>query len=90
MLNEAIASFQKAADLMGGSRSSTLDDVGHAYAVLGKRSEALKVLAELKGRSRDRASPYGMAIVYTGFGEKDQALEWLEKAYEDRSELITC
>jgi tetratricopeptide (TPR) repeat protein len=87
MLNEAIAEFQKAADLMGESRSSTLEDVGHAYAMLGKRSEALKILAQLK--KRDYPSGYGMAIIYTGLGEKDQALEWLEKAYEDRSELLT-
>ncbi len=30
-----------------------------------------------------------MAIIYTGLGEKEKAFEWLEKAYEDRSELMT-
>ena len=81
--NEAIAEFRKTADLMGGS---TLAPLGHAYAVFGKRDEALKILDQLKERS---APGYQMAILYTGLGDKDRAFEWLDKAYEDRDELMT-
>jgi hypothetical protein len=59
--------------------------MGHALAVSGKRSEAQRVLDELKGMSKQRyVPPYNIAIVYVGLGEKQQALAWLEKAYEDR------
>ena len=56
----------------------------------GKRDEAQKVLDELKGLSEQRyVSPVDMAIMYTGQAEKDQAFEWLEKAYEERpGELV--
>jgi len=32
--------------------------------------------------------PHHMALMYTGLGDKDQAFEWLEKAYEDRIEML--
>ena len=60
--------------------------LGRAYAVAGKRDEALKMLNELKERAkRSYVSPVGIAIIYVGLGEKEQAFSWLEKAYEDRS-----
>ncbi|MEE8200993.1 MAG: hypothetical protein V3R29_07465 [Candidatus Acidoferrales bacterium] len=59
--------------------------LGHTYAVAGKRSEARKILEELKeGSKRENVSPYYIAGMHAGLGEKEQALEWLEKAYEER------
>jgi serine/threonine protein kinase/tetratricopeptide (TPR) repeat protein len=87
MSKEAIEELRKASDLVSGS---SLASLGHAYAVFGKRDEALKILDELKNRSeRGRLPAYEMAIIYTGLGDKDRAFEWLEKGYEDRSELMT-
>ncbi len=48
MYNEAIEEFRKASDMLGGSTDASL---GHAYAVSGKRDEALKMLGELKERA---------------------------------------
>ena len=63
--------------------------MGHAYAMAGKRGEALKMLEELKQLSNRRyVPPSGMATVYVGLGEKDQAFEWLEKAYEERDRWL--
>ena len=60
--------------------------LGHAYAVSGNKDKALRVLDELKELSKRRyVSPYTIATIYVGLGEKGQALEWLQKAYEDRS-----
>jgi hypothetical protein len=43
----------------------------------------------LEDLSRRRyVSSYLTALIYTGLGEKDLALEWLEKAYEERSDLL--
>ena len=51
--------------------------------------EALKLLAELKGLSKQRyVAPFNMAIVCAGLGDKPQTFEWLEKAHEDHSLLL--
>ena len=45
----------------------------------------MKILDQLKELSRQRyISPYDMAIIYTGLGEREQAFAWLDKAYADR------
>jgi DNA-binding winged helix-turn-helix (wHTH) protein/tetratricopeptide (TPR) repeat protein len=80
---EAIAEFQKCIDL---SESNGLGSLGHLYAALGRKGEARKVLQKLNERSRQRyISPYARALIYVGLEEKDEALKYLEKAYEERS-----
>jgi len=65
-----------------------LDDMGYVYALAGRRSEAEKVLAELETLSTETfVPPYGRAAIYAGLGAKDKAMEWLWKAYEERSFL---
>jgi len=60
--------------------------LGHAYAKAGKVEEARGRIEKLQEISRKRyASAYGIALVHMGLGEKDQALRWLEKAYQERS-----
>lgn len=60
--------------------------LAHGFALAGQRAEAQTALAELLDTAKQRyVSPYDIAVVYTGLGEKNQALAWLEKAYEDRS-----
>jgi TolB-like protein/DNA-binding winged helix-turn-helix (wHTH) protein/Flp pilus assembly protein TadD len=80
--NEAIAEFQKAIKLSGGSISSYAN-LAYAYALSNKRREAVKILNDLKTRSTRNASE--IALMYVGLGEKDQAMKWLEKAYEEHS-----
>jgi TolB-like protein/Tfp pilus assembly protein PilF len=85
--SEAIAEFQRANEIEDSQ--TILGYLGYAYAISGKRAEAVKLLGELKGRSkRSYLSPYSIALIYTGLGEKDQALVWLEKAYEERDSLM--
>jgi eukaryotic-like serine/threonine-protein kinase len=65
-------------------------DLGNAYGAAGKRQEALDILRDLQDRRRrEYISPYFTALIYVGLGEKERALEWLQKAYEDRSALMT-
>jgi hypothetical protein len=62
---------------------------GHAYAKSGQQGEALKILDELNGRSKhEYVSPYDVAIVHVGLGDKDRAIEQLNKAYDDRAGWI--
>jgi tetratricopeptide (TPR) repeat protein len=67
----------------------TLAALGHGYAVLGNRSEAERSLHELIELSEQHyVSAYLIAKVFTGLGEKSEALTWLEKAYQDRSVFV--
>ena len=60
-----------------------------AYGFSGNRKEALKLLEGLKDkRRRDYLRPYILAEDYAALGEKDLALEWLQKAYEERDDWI--
>jgi len=60
--------------------------LGHLFAMLGKRDQALKILRQLEEISRQRYVPtYGFAIIYAELNEKDQAFQWLEKGYQERS-----
>ena len=84
---EARAEFQKA---------TTLDDlpwyvssVGYACAVSGDRAKAEQILRELDELAKQRyVSPANRAAVYLGLGEKGKALDWLEKAYEERDPIF--
>ena len=81
----AVAELQEACRL--DNTPVLLRFLGHTYAVSGQRSAAQKVLKKLRELSEQSYVPsYGIAVIYAGLGEKDQAFQWLEKAYEDRSE----
>src|SRR5207302_4997918 len=79
----AIQEFQKAISIAGRT-SGVLSLLGHAYAASGKQAEALKILDELKGRSKNSyVSPWDTAVLYIGLEDKDRAFAELDKAYED-------
>jgi len=84
MYQAAIEEFTKARDLSEGN-SETIASLGHAYALSGGQDAARNVLEELKRHSQNSyVPPYNIAMIYAGLGEKDHALEWLEKGYEAR------
>jgi TolB-like protein/DNA-binding winged helix-turn-helix (wHTH) protein/Flp pilus assembly protein TadD len=81
---EGIAELQKAIELSPGSTAFSAN-LAYAYAVSGMRDEAAKLLNDLKSRSPQAFSNAPeIAMVYVGLGENDQAIAWLEKAYEER------
>ncbi len=82
--SDAIAESNKAYLL--NDNPQVLAALGHAYAVAGQRAEAQKLIEELQETAKLKyVSPYDLATIYAGLGEKEQALAQLEKAYEDRS-----
>jgi tetratricopeptide (TPR) repeat protein len=87
MYDEAIVGFKEAIPLLGGSEwSLTRGGLGHVYAVLGRKSEALALVDELKQLSTKGYVPAtSVALVYAGLGEKDEAFVWLEKGYEQHA-----
>jgi TolB-like protein/DNA-binding winged helix-turn-helix (wHTH) protein/Tfp pilus assembly protein PilF len=81
----AIAELQQAVEL---SHSSPLmiSALAHAYALSGNHLEAMKLLAQLNAQSKKKyVSPFYVATVYLGLGKDELAMDWLEKAYADRS-----
>ena len=88
MIKEAVAEFQSAiAQWKNGS--IPLAGLGHAFGVSGREKEAREVLARLLEMSKRIYVPaYDVAVVHMGLGERDQALEWLAKAYEERSGFL--
>jgi TolB-like protein/DNA-binding winged helix-turn-helix (wHTH) protein/Flp pilus assembly protein TadD len=73
---EAIAESEKAIALSPGSSTFT-SNLAYAYAVSGRKTDALRLLEGLK-------NPSEIALVYAGLGDHDSAMEWLEKAYAER------
>ncbi len=91
MYPEAIAECQKAITSTSHGRDPAIVSVlGYAYAMFGKRDEAQKIAAELTERWKQSYFPPTLiALVYTGLGDKEQAFQWLDKAYAERdSQLI--
>jgi TolB-like protein/DNA-binding winged helix-turn-helix (wHTH) protein/Tfp pilus assembly protein PilF len=83
MYNEAIAELHKAIELSGGSTTCT-SNLAFAYAVAGRRNEAVKIMKDLTNRSNHVFSNAPeIALIYVGLDEKDQAMTWLEKAYAE-------
>ena len=82
---EAIAAFRNAADFSMQS-ATVLAALGHAYARNGQRAEAEAILKTLTARAQSEyVSAYDIAVIHAGLGNKDQAFDWLEKAYLERS-----
>jgi TolB-like protein/DNA-binding winged helix-turn-helix (wHTH) protein/Flp pilus assembly protein TadD len=82
--DEAVAELQKALQLSGGS-PTVLANLARAYVASGKRSEALKLLNDLKKRSNSTYSHGSeIAVIYAALGDFDQAMNWLEKGFQER------
>jgi TolB-like protein/DNA-binding winged helix-turn-helix (wHTH) protein/tetratricopeptide (TPR) repeat protein len=84
MYSEAVAELQQAVRLSGNS-PTCIANLARAYVASGKRSEAIKLLNDLKKRSISGYSNGSeIATIYASLGDTDQAMNWLEKAYEER------
>ncbi len=84
MHDEAIAEMQKAVQLSAGS-PTIIANLARAYVASGRRIEAVKLLQDLKKPSSHTYSHASeIAVVYAALADKDQAMNWLEKGYEER------
>jgi TolB-like protein/DNA-binding winged helix-turn-helix (wHTH) protein/Flp pilus assembly protein TadD len=84
MNEEAVAELQKAVQLSAGSPTS-IANLARAYVAVGKKGEAQKLLSDLKKRSSPSSSYAAeISVIYAALGDSDQAMNWLEKGYEER------
>ena len=85
MYPEAIAETRTSIEL--NNASSAKGFLGLWLAKSGKRDEAVKLLGELKQEStRNYVQGYTFALIYVGLGDKEEALNWLEKQMSSRAE----
>jgi len=90
MFAEAIGEFQRFSKLTGGS-TLALASLSNVRGRMGNRHEALAMIADLKTLAKHKRVPaYQFAIAYVGVGDADQAIEWLNKAYNERSDFLVC
>jgi eukaryotic-like serine/threonine-protein kinase len=82
---DAIVEAQKGARLSGSP--SHLAMLGYVYARAKNLTESQKVIALLAEESKKRyVCSFDVAGIYIGLGEPDQGMQWLEKAYNERSD----
>ena len=85
---EAIPPLEKAVSLSSGSADS-ISVLIRAYAHAGRRSDAMRLLAELKRRRTAGYIPAGAFVnAYLGLGDNEQAFYWLEQAYKEQSNIL--
>jgi tetratricopeptide (TPR) repeat protein len=91
----AISALQKAL-IFTDREPLVLGALAHAHARAGQRAEALKLVSELK-RLEERVGPedrnvprFSFVWAYAGLGDKEQAFAWLEKAYQERRDLMVA
>jgi len=86
---EAIAELNKAREFSRGS-TEPITQLGYALAKSGNREQAQAIIAELKSLAAENFVPaYSFAVIYNGLGEKDEALNYLEKSFQEREVQIS-
>jgi len=86
--DEAIAAHEKAAELSAGSPNFR-GQLGRAYALAGRTDDAREILDELIRLSGEQPiSSFDICLIHLALGDNDRAIEWLERAYEERSDHV--
>jgi serine/threonine protein kinase/Tfp pilus assembly protein PilF len=91
MFDEAIKEMQTATANASdfGTNPQFLSQLARAYALAGKKAEALQTMAKLDELSkRAYVSSLDTATVYAALGEKDRAISELQHAYRDHDGRI--
>jgi serine/threonine protein kinase/Tfp pilus assembly protein PilF len=85
--DEAVSQLQKSVELGGFDMRAS---IGHVYAASGRKDEAQKILNQLLEESKQKyVSPYAIATLYEGLGNKDQAFAWLDRAFAEHDNSIS-
>lgn len=85
---EALQTLRKAQDLLKGN-TAVAADIAHLSAISGDKPAALRILEQLKKTPQGTyVSPVEIALIYLALERKAEALQWLEKGYVERSDLL--
>ena len=84
---EAVADAEKSVSLTGDPLTRAF--LAATYGAAGRKTDALKILDQLKEESKHRyVSTFGFFLASLGAGETDRAFQYLEQAYQERSAFI--
>ncbi len=87
-LDQAIAEMRTARRLEPAN-PDLLGFIGWLYAVTGHKDDARQAIEQLQDRSLvPYTPPADVALIYVGLGERDQAIAWLTKAYDERAGVM--
>lgn len=81
--SDAMLEFQRAIEL-SGANTTFISNLAYVYALAGRKGEAVKILNDQKNRDHGFSNSAEIALIYVGLGENDQAMTWLERAFEER------
>ena len=85
---EAITVLERAVSITDRSPAA-IGLLVRAYADAGRRTDALRLLSELKSIKQARYVPAAaFVLAYLGLGDYDQAFAWLERAYQEQSNIL--
>jgi TolB-like protein/Flp pilus assembly protein TadD len=85
---KAISKIRAGTDSQRGD-AMDLALLGYAYALAGKRQEALRTLNELHQRANhEYVDPLCMSTIWMGFRDKEKALSFLDEGYRLRSSSL--
>jgi TolB-like protein/Tfp pilus assembly protein PilF len=83
--DEAVAMLERAVSVAPGN-TFWLGQLGQAYAMTARVEQARAILRDLEERAENRyVSPYHFAYIYTGLGDFERAMDWLERAVAERT-----
>jgi tetratricopeptide (TPR) repeat protein len=85
---EAVVAFEKARR-MNPESTINLSGLGGTYAMWGRREQALAMIEQLVHMSEHQyVAPTDIAYIYGALGDRDHAMEYLERGYQDRSQMM--
>ena len=88
MYLDAATAFQRVAK-QRGREPFVVSSLAWAYGLAGKKHEAMKLIHELNEMARHRyVAPSVFVNAYLGLGDKDKALTWIEKGYEEHEHTL--
>jgi tetratricopeptide (TPR) repeat protein len=84
MFHDAITELQQSIEL-SGSCPVCIANLARAYAGSNRKAEALGLLNDIeKSAAPGYSHAAEIATIYAALGDKDQAIKWLDKGYEER------
>jgi eukaryotic-like serine/threonine-protein kinase len=80
---DAESQFRKAEEISQGSLTS-LGGLAYVYGLEGKKKDAEHMLPEVETLAKEEGHLWALALVHVGLRNEDEAVRWLERAYEQK------
>lgn len=85
-IEQGLREMERCVELSHGS-VFTKSYLAYAYGVAGRINDARSIISELE-RASQYVSPFNLAIAYSGLKDKEATINWLQKAYEQKTSTM--